>query len=648
VPIAPAPIFPQNERMRMDDLERIFKMPVKGFDVETTGLRLYLDAKVFSYCIADISGRVDVYRIDGKDKATNAERKRRTDILKRFWADSSIAKAGHNIQFDYDAVKAMGIEVPDNTVLIDTMIMAIILRNNEVKFGIDYLAWKYARFHCKEDKLVEIQAKERGDRDRNNKILKRFDRVDLDLMNRYQIADGQRTMLLLHMMRDHIARNPKFLKEFSVEMQLLPVTERMMRHGIMFNNKEANALGLDLQRGAAEAMVTVAKAGAPDINLNSPKQVATFLYDFLKLPIQSYTDGGERSVDKNSLLALRETTKNPVLDAVLKNRSYVKAYGMLESYIDNKDSNGMIHPNINTNGARATGRQSCDNPNLQNVSKEASIKSPFAVPLRRAFRAEPMRVMLFCDYSGIEMRLIVDITKEPELMQVLKENGDVHHPTMECFMMEANGHPAKFSYKGDPIFQNGIHRAKELRAQDPKQYKVNRDAYKNTGFGVAYGASPGKVAVTLGKPLAEIVYGDANYRRRFPRVANFSRSLIELVKRQGYIETAFGRRLYVPRDMAYVASNYIIQGTAAGILKRAQIRVDKFLRDNFGDKFIMVLCIHDELVFSVSRDLLHDLPSICKELRRIMCHFDEIETPLDIEFKMSTTSWDRATKRKDL
>jgi DNA polymerase-1 len=250
------------------------------------------------------------------------------------------------------------------------------------------------------------------------------------------------------------------------------------------------------------------------------------------------------------------------------------------------------------------------------------------VPLRKAFRCPPGHVVFLVDQSGIEMRIIIERTQEKELldMLLLDADADVHHPTLECFL--------------------GVNEAKELMQTDKKEYKVQRGAYKNVGFGIAYGASDGKVAFTLGKRPEEIKAGVIKYRHRFPKIDAFTPTMSAQVRKKGYIETAFGRRLYIPQNKAYIGSNYDVQGTAAEILKRGEVEVDKFLHKELNDRMKMVMTIHDELIFAMPRYLLKEKDSILSEISRLMTTMSEIRVPLRVEWKMTTTDWNSAKSIK--
>ena len=595
---------------------------IQSFDVETTGLNPYLGAKVFSYCIGHgDTGVVEVVRLD----TSEGDRVLGMMRLRRFFADTSIVKVAHNYKFELGFLRMMDCPIPNTTVWHDTMLMSQILRNDENSHSLDYLTWKYGKFECPEDDIVIKQAKARG-----TAKAPRFDLVDHDIMVRYQTADGERPLLLYSVFHDALRADPTLYADYLNEIELVKVTQRMEQRGMLYNEREGEKLQMFLAEEDYKAMqIILQSAGRMDFNVDSPKQLGALLFDTLKMPVMGLTNGGSPSTDKDTLMALHEETDHPVLHAILRHRAYSDGLDFLKNYQRYMDSKGRIHPTINTNKA-ATGRETCVNPNLQNVGKDGvNEKKPYPVPLRKAFRADPNSILLFVDYAGIEMRLIIAMANETELLNVLQRDpdADMHYPTMECFL--------------------GVQGAATMKRDDPTRFKSLRGLYKNTGFGVAYGAGDEKVAVTLGRPFEEVKDGLSAYRIRFPKISNFSRLLIKQIKHDGFITTAFGRHLYIPKNKAYIGSNYTIQGAAAGILKRAQVRTYKWLHDaGLIDLMFPMLPIHDEIVFSMHRSLLPRIKSILRALDKEMIDMPEISVPLRTEWKMSTTNWADAKEFK--
>lgn len=600
---------------------------VCSFDFETTGLRPYHGDRAFAFCIGHENGDVEVWRFDeGKRQALNR--------LKSFLADETIVKVAHNLKYDYTFCKVHKIKMHPLTEWHDTMIMMQMLRNNEVSYALDYLTWKYARWKVEEDKEVEKQAKRRGG----------YHKVDKELMFEYQVADGQRTMMLYQSMIDDLKNDPKLYECYRNEIDLIFTTQRIEQNGLLLDKRNLNKLqkwlrieldkvNNDLQKYiSSRGQKSLLSESKTSINLNSTKQVQSLLFGSqknggLNLKPISLTNTGQPSVDKNTIFTLREQTKHPIFDLILKSRSYTNGLGTIHGYIRNAEKGQRLHPEIKTNHA-STGRESCSNPNLQNVQKEGNDRNPFPVPLRSVLRTDPHHDLYLIDYSGIEMRLIIDATQEPEMIDILAKDGDVHHPVVQCFL--------------------GVKEADNLRDGKPDEYEVIRRMYKNVHFGIAYGAGTTKVAQTLEKSVTEIQAGDFTYRKRFPKIAKFSSAMIRQVKHHGFVETAHGRKLYISEEKAHAGSNAVIQGTAAEILKHAQVNVDKWILKNRLQKYIkIVLPIHDEIVFDFDRGIdKNETMDMLKNICRIMIDMPKIRVKLDVDVKKTRSTWDKAKKIK--
>jgi len=585
-----------------------------SFDTETTGLNPYTGSEIFSFSIGDEKGNTKIYRLD-----TDAQtRKRNIFILQDYFSNTSFIKIAHNYKFDFAMVKQLGIIVPEETIWQDTMLLSQCYHNDEIHHSLDYLYEKYSGGDDdmrKIDADVAYQAKTRGS----------YQNVDIELMNKYQKNDSIRTMLLYKTLAPALKQyGKKAWEDYRVEVELIKVTEEMEAKGIRFCEREAISL-----RSEIEARLTYINnyllqiSERIEINPRSPKDLEWLLHQKLRLPVLHRTDKTNRpSFSEEALRALVQHDKSLTCERLIE--YHIKAHGLsglngYEKYV----YNGRVHPNIKTNHAE-TGRESCTNPNLQNVSKELLSLNPYAISLRRIFQADPGHFLAFADESGIEMRLIADATQEPELCKILHARGDVHHPTVECFL--------------------GVQEANTLMKENEKRYKEERGVYKNVGFGVAYGAGNEKVSLIIGKPLSDIQQGCFNYRNRFKKIASFSSMMIHEVKKNGFITLPFGRRLYIPKNMAYIASNYRIQGTAAAILKRAQIAARDIIRKKYSGYAFPVLPIHDEIIFSCSRKLLPQFKEFRDDMNTCMTEFKEITTPLDTEWKVSTTTWNKAKK----
>lgn len=608
---------------------------LSSFDVETTGLSSYKGAIIFSYCIGSIQEYdaidVQVYRVDNYSEPLN---KKNRKILFDYWQDTSIIKVIHNYKFELSFLLQEKIPIPEGTIIIDTMVMHQCLRNLAPAHALDYIFWEFGGDPDGEfaaiDKEVKNQATIRGG----------YQKVDKKLMDKYQINDGTRPLAILAIMLKTIYKDKRRWEDYLIELRHIIPTQHLESFGILLDIDNINKLKAELTAKLLKVRYESFRELNEFVNLNSDKMICDILYNRRKYPILCRTKTKEPSTDKDVLLELRKRyPEDKIFDLILKQRSYTKALSTIESYLKFADNKNIIYPNIRGNGAPKTGRQSSSDPNLQNVSKEEALKNPFPVALRLCFKSRKNAIIALPDYSGIEMRLIASESGELELIEILRAGGDVHHATVECFLMVD-----KFNTYNDAIYNTGVEKATELLQGNKNVYSIHRSAYKNTGFCIAYGGGISKVAVVLGKSVDEIATGDFNYRRRFPQVDGFSKSLMEIAKQEGCIYTAFGRKLNVPRNKTFVASNYKIQGTAAGILKRGQIKVDKMLRKKYHDRIRMIIPIHDEVLFHIPKFYLPAIEEVMSDITFLLTDMPEIKVPLEVSWKFTSTDWAHTTK----
>lgn len=617
-----------------------------AFDIETTGFLKYEGDQIFSYSITTSDGDTIVNRLDGKDKKANLK------YLQDFFNNTTIAKIAHNAKFELSFLRAVGINVPENTEWHDTMIMSQMLDNLCQSHALDNLAWNHFKYPKDKDEAIkkEIAAfrrKRKADDPENCRLhMSGYQAVNKAAMDEYQIADTERTMLLYLRFREELIVNKPMWLDYLHEIQLIKATVRMEEFGILLDVNKTNKIISFMSKEMDAAQVEIAKIHGSPINVNSTKQMADFVYGKLGNKCKEFTKKGAQSVSKDVLIDLRENDKAPIYEHLLKVRAYDRGISTLESYKDLAHPlTNRMHPNLKTNFAR-TGRQSCADPNLQNVSTKVSVRSIFGVPARQCFRADPGYVLIFIDYAGIELRLIVDACGEDEFIDAINTGKDVHdmassvlygdHWDEICQLVES---PAGVKIPGwvshiNPEDYN--HSYKSLK-------KTMRDAGKAYEFGIAYGGSYEAITATLvGLDSKQKKRGSTDFGKRWPRLSGFTKDLIEQVKKTGYVETAFGRKLYVDQRKAYTAANYKIQGTAAGILKRGQTRVDKYSLEELNNEVRVVLSVHDEIVLAYPRVLLPQNKIILPKIYELMTTHPEIRVKMEVEADITSTNWESA------
>lgn len=617
-----------------------------AYDTETTGLNRHIsDVGMFSYSLGNPDGSTKVHRLDGKINFVQAKE------LLSIWKNFSLEKVAHNIKFDAGMTqKYLGNAVDvTKSVWHDTSVQASILFNSHYSMRLKDLCWDLAGIPKEDEKAVKKYVSGGGN----------YSHVPEYLMDQYQHMDALRVVVLHRFFFPRIERDPKLLACYNNEMELLKVTYRMEERGLYLRRNRCLALRSQLE---SESEVLLQKAEEllgrsgemKRLNLSNPDVARRLLYDEMSMPVLARTSkSGRPSADKNVIMELHEQyPDNKLLGLILNYRSWKRGISMMNSYLKFADyrGDGCIHPNINTNGARRTGRESCNEPNLQNVEKgsnEAGKKNPYPVPAREVFGPRPGYVNFHIDFRGIELRLLVEYSGDQILIDAIRqedlgEGGGPHNLAASYFYPGMTIEEAKRWGVTDPDMIAGFLALYALGKQDVKakvSAKRLRDTGKNAHFAGPYGASAEKIAMTLGLPMELARMRFEAYRRLVPNLFGLTGEVISMVKRDGKITNKFGRSFHVPREEAYIGTNYLIQGTASEILKRATVRTDKVLTAISGTPMNILIPIHDELVIECPLEFLPDAPSTLRRVREVMIDFTEFKVPMEIDVEISTTDW---------
>lgn len=579
-----------------------------AYDVETTGLHRFQGSRMFALAVCDGERNAEAWRVDGKNQRAGLDR------LRDFWGEQNEAtpKVMHNAKFDLAFTeKAVGFSL-ERHAIHDTFIMSRLVQSDHYSHALDDVAYDLCAYTRDHDRAIKPYI--RGQ--------KNYEKVPAHLMRAYQIADVERTQLLYQFFYPKITADPMLLDVYQTELKLLWVTMRMEERGICLDVGRTRTLIEELKVKAEQVKARVRGRVGQTFDPGSPQKVAALLYGDLQYPVFKKTKGTHKpSTDKDALAQLREFTQHPILDDIIEYRSWVRGQSTLASYIDFQDETGRVHCNIRTAGA-ITGREACADPNLQNVEKEGQLRNPFPVPARRCFRPAVGYVNFHVDYAGIELRILVHYSDDVKMLECLNHgDGDVHSLAASVF------YGKRFT-----------------ECTDKNTRKMLRSAAKNANFAIPYGASAAKVAATLGLPLKQATERYAVYKATFPGLSGLSTTIAGWVKRDGFVRTAFGRIIHVPKHQAYIGTNYTVQGTAADVLKRAQVRLGPWLKAETGGRVQMILPIHDELIIEVPRDMLGECPELFRGIRHEMIRdfMPPLKVPLEVEVDYTTRDW--ATK----
>jgi DNA polymerase-1 len=442
-----------------------------------------------------------------------------------------------------------------------------------------------------------------------------FNQVDLATATRYAAEDADVTLRLHRHFWPRIEAEPALKRVFeTIEMPLLPVLSRIERHGVLIDaallRRQSGELAEAMLRLEAEAH---ALAGRP-FNLGSPLQIQQILYDEQKLPVLGRTPKGQPSTAEDVLQEL--ALHYPLPRVILEHRGLSK---LRSTYTDKlpaqvNPATGRVHTSYHQ-AVASTGRLSSSDPNLQNIP----VRTAEGRRIRQAFIAPPGCLLLSADYSQIELRIMAHLSGDAGLRRAFAEGADVHRATAgEIFGVAAEGVSAE-----------------------------QRRAAKAINFGLIYGMSAFGLAQQLGIDRGAAQRYVDQYFERYPGVRAYMDSTRQQARERGYVETVFGRRLYLPDIRAgnaqrrqyaeRTAINAPMQGTAADLIKLAMIRIDRWLRDN-GEPARMILQVHDELVFELPQERAEALRD---EVAALMTADNPLDVPLEVETGLGA-NWDEA------
>ncbi|PNS08569.1 DNA polymerase I [Solilutibacter silvestris] len=442
-----------------------------------------------------------------------------------------------------------------------------------------------------------------------------FAQVALDVATNYAAEDADVTLRLHEVLSPKLAGEPKLDGVYrDIELPLVPVLARIERNGVLIDAAELRTQSAELSRRMLEAQQRATELAGRAINLDSPKQLGALLFDELKLPALVKTPGGAPSTNEEALEAIADQHELPRV--ILDYRGLAKLRSTYTEKLPEmiNPRSGRVHTNYNQAGA-ATGRLSSNDPNLQNIP----IRTEEGRRIREAFVAPPGRVIVACDYSQIELRIMAHLSEDPALLRAFASGEDVHRATAA----------EVFGKALDAVSSN------------------ERRAAKAINFGLMYGMGAFGLARQLGVPRGEAQDYIGLYFSRYPGVRDYMERTRVQAREQGYVETVFGRRLYLPyiasRNQAQragaerAAINAPMQGTAADIIKRAMVAVDAWLQPQ-NDQGLMIMQVHDELVFECDGGFADTLRA---EVGQRMAGAADLRVPLVVD-SGSGANWEQA------
>ena len=618
-PAEPVPVVETRYETILDQarfdawLEKLRQAELFAFDTETTGLDAH-QAQLVGLSFAVEPHEAAYIPLTHSYMGVPEQLDRDTVLLalKPLLEDPNKLKVGQHAKFDMNILAncaiggdpEAGIQVQG--VAFDTMLESYVLDSTATRHDMDSLAYKYLNHTT-----VSFQ-------DIAGKGAKQltFDQIALEQAGPYAAEDADVTLRLHVLLQEKLAAIPSLMSVLhELEMPLVPVLAKIERQGALVDAKLLGIQSMELgEKLVALEREAFAIAGE-EFNLGSPKQLGTILYEKLGMPILNKTAKGQPSTAEAVLAELAEQDY-PLPKVLMQYRSLSK---LKSTYTDRlpeqiNPRTGRIHTSYHQ-AVAATGRLSSSDPNLQNIP----IRTAEGRRIRQAFIAAPGYQLLAADYSQIELRIMAHLAKDEGLLYAFRNDLDVHRATAaEVF---------------------GV-------ALDAVTHDQRRSA-KAINFGLIYGMSAFGLAKQVGVDRKQAQDYIDRYFARYPGVLQYMERTRAQAAEQGYVETLFGRRLYVPdinaknpalrKGAERTAINAPMQGTAADIIKRAMVAVDAWLQESGLDARV-ILQVHDELVLEVREDLVEQ---VREQIRPHMSGAAHLDVPLLVEVGVGP-NWDEA------
>ena len=586
-------------------LEKLKKAELFAFDTETTSLN-YLQARIVGVSFAVKAGEAAYLPLahDYPGAPEQLDFDATLALMKPLLEDPKAFKVGQNLKYDRHILLNHGIDLQG--IAHDTMLQSYVLDSTATRHDMDSLAEKYlsrSTIH-----FEDIAGK--------GKKQLTFNEIGLEEAAPYACEDADITLQLHHILWPQIQAIPSLEKVYrELEMPLLPVLNTLERNGVHIDifmlQQQSDALAHDIDRLEKQAH----ESAGSKFNLGSTKQLQEILYDQQQLPVRKKTPKGQPSTAENVLQELADDGYE-LPQIIMQYRSLSK---LKSTYTDKlpqqvNQQTGRVHTSYHQ-AVTATGRLSSSDPNLQNIP----IRTETGRKIREAFVAGKGAKILAADYSQIELRIMAHLSGDKSLLTAFAEGEDIHrHTASEIFGVEPD-----------------------------KVTSDQRRSAKAINFGLIYGMSAHGLSKQLGIERHQAAKYMDTYFERYPGVRNYMDNTREQAKKDGYVETIFGRRLYLPeinssnglrRQYAErTAINAPMQGSAADIIKRAMIAIhDWLLQADTGIRMIMQ--VHDELVFEVPDDQL-DLAK--SEIEQFMIQAAELAVPLEVGIGVGE-NWEQA------
>ncbi|WP_448247686.1 DNA polymerase I [Thalassotalea agariperforans] len=586
-------------------LAKISQADYFAFDTETTSVD-YMQAELVGLSFACEAGHAAYVPLahDYLDAPEQLSIDYVLAKLKPILESTSIIKVGQHLKYDANVLSHYNITLAG--VGFDTMLESYCLNSVATRHNMDALAEKYLGY-----KTVHFE-------DIAGKGAKQltFNQIDVEKAGHYAAEDADITLRLHLAIFEKLAKLPGQLSVFKeIEMPLMSILSKMEQTGVLIDSdlldQQSAAIGQRLMALENDAHNLAGK----NFNLSSPKQLQEILFVDCKIPVIKKTPKGAPSTAEEVLQEL--ALDYPLPKLILEHRGLSK---LKSTYTDKlplmiSKKTGRVHTSYHQ-AVTATGRLSSTDPNLQNIP----IRSEEGRKIRQAFIAPENYKIVAIDYSQIELRIMAHLSEDKGLVSAFSDGRDIHQAT-----------------------------AAEIFAVPLEEVSTNqRRSAKAINFGLIYGMSAFGLAKQLGVARNQAQDYMDKYFERYPGVLRYMEDTRQQATEQGYVETLFGRRLYLPdikaknamrkKGAERAAINAPMQGTAADIIKKAMIAVDAWLVENNDPRIKMTMQVHDELIFEIHQDILDET---INQLVELMNNAVELSVPLIAEAGFGD-NWDEA------
>ena len=573
-------------------------------DTETTSIN-YMQAELVGFSFAANPGRAAYVPVahDYPGAPDQVPLETALAMLKPLLEDPKLTKIGQNLKYDMSVLARYGVRIAGP--LFDTMLESYVLNSTATRHNMDALAEFYlGRSTVHFEDIAGKGAKQLT-----------FNQIALEVAADYAAEDADITLQLHQHLMPLLQAQPSLEQTFrQIDMPLVAILSAVERQGAMVDGRLLKQHGAELAQRLQALTEEAWEQAGEQFNLDSTKQLQAIFYDKLNLPVLKKTPGGKPSTAEPVLVDLAQDYELPATILQYRGLAKLKSTYTDKLPLDINADTGRIHTSYHQ-AVAATGRLSSSDPNLQNIP----IRNAEGRRIRQAFVAPAKKVIMASDYSQIELRIMAHLSGDAGLHKAFAEDQDIHLATAA------------------EVFD---------RALDAVTDEERRSA-KAINFGLIYGMSAFGLGrqLNISRTLAQ-EYID-RYFARYPGVLRYMDETRSQAAQQGYVETVFGRRLYLPEINARqvmrrqaaerTAINAPMQGTAADIIKRAMISVHEWLSAEPLDAQ-MIMQVHDELVFEVHEA---DVDALQQKVEALMCSAAELSVPLTVETGVGA-NWDEA------